>query len=663
MPLTERRRYLGSLLIIGLTALLLRVWGVGWSLPYVDHPDEPAVVNVILRIIQGDLNPRHFFYPSLIIYMQALVFKLHFWAGLQTGLYTEPLSLPRSTHFYTTIPQAFIWARLFTALLATAAVVALGTWSGRYLGWRAALIAAALLAFSPWAVIHAHYITVDGPAAFFALLVLLALLQVAARGSWRDYLLAGLLFGLATGSKYQNALLVAPFVVAHIACWRSAALAHSGRLISGGLLSVAMFLLTSPYIILDFAGFQRDMETLFTSYAAGYGDIQRAWPVDAYLRFHWQEGLGPLPFLLMLIGAAVLVRRSPAQAGVLLSFPLLLILALLRMETHFYRNLLPAQAPLLLLAGVGAAAAWEYARRFIPARLVPPAAALALLVLLLPSLMPAYQASERLSWPDSRVTAQEWIRATYPGVRVASETEHPMRWNGVAQSTYVHYLPLHTLDWYREQGYGLLLANAGRRRQDALTADYRPLLEAGQVVFSAGGRGSHSLGPRIDVIDSGLTPATAPVSYTAQVRLGPLRLLGVTHGRLVQDTSGPEMRPREPIRPGDILAITAFWMVDQPVPPARSMVFVHLRDAAGTNLVQRDTPPWQGLFPPASWLPGRLVVESLDLSLPASLPAGTYRLVLGLYDATDQTRYPASQANTRLPSDELDLGTIEIVSP
>lgn len=260
----NQRLYPGLALLISGVALLLRIWGIGWSLPYVDHPDEPAVVGVVLRILRIEPNPHHFFYPSLMFYVYAFVLQLHFWLGSLTGLYPDTFTLPRTTHFYTTIPYAFIWARACSALLATAAVVAMATWGSRLLGWPIGLLAAALLALSPWAITHAHYITVDGPAACFALLAILAILQLLpashithdvsrithhashTSGSWRNYLLAGLLVGLATGTKYQNALVVVPFILAHILLWQRDALLYGGRLVVAGIVSVLVFLLTRP---------------------------------------------------------------------------------------------------------------------------------------------------------------------------------------------------------------------------------------------------------------------------------------------------------------------------------------------------------------------------------------------------------------------------------
>lgn len=345
--------------IVGLAALALRVWGAGWSLPYVDHPDEPAVVQAVLRIVKGDPNPRHFFYPSLILYLQAMVFKLHFWWGLHVGTYTAPLTLPDTTFFATSIPRAFVWARVCTAVLGTATVLALAMWGRRFVGRCEGVLAAALLAFSAWAITHDHYITVDGPSALTGTLALLAALQVLRSASWRDYILAGGLIGLAAGTKYQNVLVAASVCLAHALHWRGEMVRQGARLVVAGLVSSVVFLLTTPAIIFAFGDFLHDIRTLLESYsveAQAHGDVTGSWPVGAYLAFYWRECLGPLPTVLALVGGVVLVRRSPGTAAVLLLFPLLMVLSLLRPQTHFYRNLLPTLPPLLLLAGVGGVA-------------------------------------------------------------------------------------------------------------------------------------------------------------------------------------------------------------------------------------------------------------------------------------------------------------------
>lgn len=669
------RRWVGvsSVAVLVIIAFALRVWGAGWSLPYVDHPDEPAVVKAVLRIVKGSYNPKHFFYPSLIIYAQALVFKIHFWWGLHTDLYSAPLTLPNSTHFYTTIPGAFVWGRVFTALLGTATVASLATWGGRFIGQREGLLAAALLACSWWAVVHDHYLTVDGPSALTGGAALLAALGLLRGGSWRGYILAGVLIGLAAGTKYQNVLVAASVVLAHLLHWRDKSFAQGGRLVAAGAISVLVFLLTTPSLLLAFDDFQHDINTLLESYsstAIAHGDVTGSWPVGAYLRFYWRECLGPVPFLLALVGAGVLFHRDPASGAVLLLFPMIIVLSLLRPETHFYRNLLPTQPPLMMLAGVGGVALLERAAHALSGRTLARlpwswlAAAGGVALILAPSALKAAHTSARLAQPDSRVVAQEYARREWPGVRIASELSHPLRWNNVAQSTYVHYLPLNSINWYRQHGYGLLLANAGRRGTDAWTADYEPLLEAGHLAATFGGRDSTMLGPRIDLIETGLTTETLSLQGS-RVRLGPLHLHGATVGKLTRDETGPKLIEERSIQPGQTLAVTLFWSSSQPVPPAPYTTFLHMRadHSEGTPPppLQRDAPPWHGLFPPSTWQPGALVSEQIDLWLPYETPPGTYHLVMGLYNSETMARYPAFVGTTHLAHDEVDLGRVTVV--
>ncbi len=654
--------YILSSSALVLVALALRVWGRAWSLPYVDHPDEPAVVWGILRVVQGEPNPNHFFYPSLMFYVQAAAWKLHFWWGGLTGLYPPDFVASRSHHFYTSIPAAFVWGRVVTALFGTLAVAALAWWSPRLVGWRAAGLAAALLTVAPWAIIHSHYITVDGPAAATGLLALLAVVQLYRNGGrWPDYILAGVLAGIATGTKYQNVLVLGSIGIAHILLWRGAWLREAGRGVLAGGVAVLVFLTTTPFIILDFAGFQRDMEKLFNSYGGiANGDLNGPFPIVGYLRFLWREGLLPIPSLLLLAGLPVLLRKQTHLTLIILSFPLLLLLALLRMEVHFYRNLLPVQAPLLLLAAIGAVALWELLAPRLAAPARPLGAAAALTLILVPSTLQAGAAAARLAQPDSRVVAQEWARAHFAGVRIASELSHPLRWSGVAQATPQYFLPLNPPEWYVQQGYGLLLTQSLRRGgREAWTPDYTELLAQGQVVYTVGGRTSGYLGPRIDLITTPLSLDTLPVR-SPQATFGGLRLHGIQLGRLQRNETTEERTSDTRLTAGDILAITAYWSVDAPVPPDDYSTFVHVRDATGTNVTQRDTAVWQGLFPPHQWQPQQVVVESLDLLIPDTLAPGSYTVVMGVYRSANGYRYPAQQGDARLPADELVLGVVVV---
>ncbi|HEY4722968.1 MAG TPA: hypothetical protein VII92_14040, partial [Anaerolineae bacterium] len=83
-------------------------------------------------------------------------------------------------------------------------------------------------------------------------------------------------------------------------------------------------------------------------------------------------------------------------------------------------------------------------------------------------------------------------------------------------------------------------------------------------------------------------------------------------------------------RPGDTLPITLGWRALSAVPESYT-VFVHLVDEQGHTVSQADGPPLNGDYPTSWWAGGEAVVDEHPLKVPVDLPAGNYRVVIGLY--------------------------------
>jgi hypothetical protein len=83
---------------------------------------------------------------------------------------------------------------------------------------------------------------------------------------------------------------------------------------------------------------------------------------------------------------------------------------------------------------------------------------------------------------------------------------------------------------------------------------------------------------------------------------------------------------------GQPLAFTLDWQALD-TPQANLVRFVHLLGPDGRLLAQQDTVPCQGACPASSWLPGEILLDPVVLALPADLPAGSYTLAVGWYDA------------------------------
>jgi len=81
------------------------------------------------------------------------------------------------------------------------------------------------------------------------------------------------------------------------------------------------------------------------------------------------------------------------------------------------------------------------------------------------------------------------------------------------------------------------------------------------------------------------------------------------------------------------LMITPSWDVRGRL-AADYNVFIHMIDSAGRMVARIDVAPGGvGGTPTSAWEPGQQIAVPLPLPLPDTLPAGTYQIILGLYDA------------------------------
>lgn len=131
--------------------------------------------------------------------------------------------------------------------------------------------------------------------------------------------------------------------------------------------------------------------------------------------------------------------------------------------------------------------------------------------------------------------------------------------------------------------------------------------------------------------------------------------------QLVRAEFGPSIQLRgfdrtAPGQPGELLRYRMVWR-SHAAPPGDLMLFAHLIGADGQRRAQADLP-----LPAGSWGAERYAETELALPLPADLPAGEYRLVVGLY--TEAGRLPLQGASPADPAldgpDALVLDSISI---
>jgi mannosyltransferase len=115
----------------------------------------------------------------------------------------------------------------------------------------------------------------------------------------------------------------------------------------------------------------------------------------------------------------------------------------------------------------------------------------------------------------------------------------------------------------------------------------------------------------------------------------------------------------ERLAPGDILQLALFWRAAGPI-SERYKVFVHLYDEGGELVAQTDSEPGATLRPTDTWVPGELIADRYGVLIPPETPDGTYTLAVGLY--------PLAAPGDRLPvvldgapaGDRLNLATVVV---
>ncbi|MBK8903352.1 MAG: glycosyltransferase family 39 protein [Anaerolineaceae bacterium] len=97
------------------------------------------------------------------------------------------------------------------------------------------------------------------------------------------------------------------------------------------------------------------------------------------------------------------------------------------------------------------------------------------------------------------------------------------------------------------------------------------------------------------------------------------------------------------VNPGQ-LELTLYWQA-QSVPETSWFVFVHLVDASGEIVAQRDFVPAEGLRPTTGWRANEVIEDVHRLALPPDLPPGQYRLRVGLFEPDSFGRPLVTQNN------------------
>ena len=451
-----------------LLAVGLRVAAIDYDLPDIYHPDEPAVIRISREMFAtGDLNPHFFDYPSLIFYGNALAYTPLYLGGRLTGAFDSRADiLPLESVAMGTVrapqPVAVLLNRGLSLLMGVGTVALLYI-IGVVLTNRPAvgLIAALLLAVAPNHTFHSRIVTTDATVTFFIMLTMLMAALIWRQGRTRHYVLAGLAVGLAAGTKYNGAMVALVVPLAHFlragwGGWRD------GRLYLAGVVAAAVFLLTTPYAILDYPTFSTALLGVMGHYDSGHAGMEGD-TLQWYLTFLWTTTtLAPL-LALVQIGRGAWQRSQPTL--LLAAYPVVYFLFIIRFEVRNDRTILPIVPFIFLLAAVVLADLMAHRARAAgrPARIALSALLVGLLAatVIYPALL-TLRENRILVGELSLETGAGWLADNLePGARVAVGAYSPFVDPGVFDVVGFNSLIDNPPQWFAAQGFDYVIAASG----------------------------------------------------------------------------------------------------------------------------------------------------------------------------------------------------------
>lgn len=244
-----------AILLILLVALAARVWGLSYGLPAMNDADEPFFMLTALRMV-GDqsANPEWFGHPGTItLYTLVLVVLMVFIGYRLTGAASDTKDFADQVFSDPTI--LVMSARTAIMLFGVLGVYLIYKIGLRLFGRSVGLLAAGLLAINPLHISFSQIVRTDVQVTVFMLASILFCIKHAQDGGLRNIILAAVMIGLGTATKWPAAtFILCPLMAGwnQLSQERAHIIAYIRLFAIIISVTVASLIIASPYLLLDF---------------------------------------------------------------------------------------------------------------------------------------------------------------------------------------------------------------------------------------------------------------------------------------------------------------------------------------------------------------------------------------------------------------------------
>ena len=347
------------LILIIFFAFILRYFQLHIGLPYLYFWDEPLTASNALQMMKtGDYNPHFFKYGSLMLYLNLLVDQLYRIYLSLTGAWegVEAIRIEADTGWHWTIshPSFYFSNRFLTATMGTATVFVTYLISKSICNRWTGIISAFFLAVLPIHIVHSGFVTMDAPVALFVALVVLFSILFINHKKPIYFILSLICVGFAIATKYNSGLaILLPIASLVYLSYRGKIPRQKFYWLAIPCLPAVTFLFTTPYAILDFPNFIRDIVHQILYYkTTGHpgATINPGWDYIAFQIRQFYQNIGLLGAVLFAIGLAGIVSRPVLL--LILFYPVSYLLFMSGMTVNFHRNFVQVYPFIAIFIGV-----------------------------------------------------------------------------------------------------------------------------------------------------------------------------------------------------------------------------------------------------------------------------------------------------------------------
>lgn len=405
------------LIFVLVLAVFLRIWGIGYGLPYFLVNDERALVYGALKMAElktliPALHPAEFsvitpIYNFLMSYIYLIFLVPFILIKYLTGNFSSFSEL--GNYFVLNPTPLWLIARIVNAFIGAVTVYLIYLIGKKMFNSLVGLIAALFLSLSLLHIQLSHFTRTWVPMAFFVCLIMLLSLYIYQSPKRKYYLLMGAVLGLTSGVSIAAIILAAIFFLAHFlsgqgSFWQKLKDGNLWSALFVFLFVAAVFLLINPlrYSIFTSSGSSSTLmagRSLF-EYLQGFASNFKA-------LFFFE----PIISIFSLIGMAFLWFKSKKLFFVFLSWPVFWLSAVyfllhdefLMPSTRFLLLIIPW---LIILA--------SYTVYRLMRRMSYPVRVIFLILIFSYPMAVAVKYDYLLAQKDTRILALEWVEKNIP---------------------------------------------------------------------------------------------------------------------------------------------------------------------------------------------------------------------------------------------------------